>query len=54
MTEYEDWFLSFDEKNWSKCSVSEVKINQKGMMVKFENIDDRTKADSLRNYWVVS
>ena len=52
LREYENWFLSSDEKNWSKFCVNEVKINQKGMMVKFENINDRTKADSLRNYWV--
>jgi 16S rRNA processing protein RimM len=52
LTEYKNWFLSLDEKNWSKFCVNEVKINQKGMMVKFENINDRTKADGLRNYWV--
>ena len=49
---YKNWFVSSDEKNWSELFVEEVKINQERMMVKLKDIDDRTKADLFRNYWV--
>ncbi|MBT4183142.1 MAG: ribosome maturation factor RimM [Nitrosomonadales bacterium] len=52
LEDYKEWFISSDEKNWSKIRVENVKINQNRMMVKFEEIDDRTSADGYRKYWV--
>ena len=52
LEDYKEWFISSDEKNWSKIRVENVKINQNRMMVKFEEIDGRTSADGYRKYWV--
>ena len=49
---YEEWFISSDEKNWSTFSIESIKINQNRMMVKFEGINDRTTADGYQRYWV--
>ena len=49
---YKEWFISSDEKNWSKLCIESVKISQNRMMVKFEGIDDRTQADRYRKYLV--
>tara|TARA_B100000767_G_scaffold3944_1_gene3732 strand:- start:736 stop:1239 length:504 start_codon:yes stop_codon:yes gene_type:complete len=49
---YKEWFISFDEKNWSNFSVESIKINQNRMMVKLEGINDRTVAEGYRGYWV--
>ena len=49
---YEKWFMSSDEKNWSTFSIESIKINQNRMMVKFEGINDRTAADGYQRYWV--
>ena len=49
---YEEWFISSDEKNWSTFSIESIKINQNRMMVKFEGINDRTAADGYQRYWV--
>jgi len=49
---YKVWFISSDEKNWTKLSTESVKISQNRMMVKFEGIDDRTQADRYRKHLV--
>ena len=52
LSEYTNWFVSSDEKNWDSYKIEKTIINDKTILAKFDEINDRNGSDVLNKSMV--
>ena len=50
LSEYPNWLISSDEKNWDDFKVEKTIVKNNVFLVKLDTINDRNESDVLKKY----